>query len=223
MIDGNTPYYTLVSSLPGLPAEYEQLHVPISRPRLEDRLQSVEQETRQFIDLLLLLLSFDSNPREESGKKAQARYAELSGSIDDRQIRKLFATVIDVRDLLAALRARILEQEPPHFLGAYGPRIRRNWHHLDFRLGHRFPWIQEVARHLANNRILAAEKKMSQICWSELRRLGQRHHFTLRALLTYLLRWLIIRHWADRNLERGQKRFSTLLDETMNGYGRLFD
>jgi len=223
MLDGSTPYYTLLTALPQMPADFEQMHLPVSGPRLEDRLDTLDEATRNYLNGIFLLLSFDGNERGATEKMMHQRYTETSETSHDGWLRQFLAAVIDVRDIVAALRCRKAGLDPPMLLGKYGPHIKRNWHLADFRLGLRFPWIIEVKRNLENNEILAAERRLSAATWLRLRRISQQHHFTLRALLGYLLQWLLVRNWAERNLELGKKRFTTLLDEAMNGNGRLFD
>jgi len=206
-----------------MPADFEQPHLPLSEPRLEGRLNALDEATRQYIDGIFLLLSFDGGERGASDNKSHQRYSEICATSSDGQLREMLSAVIDVRDIVAALRCRQADRETPPLLGDYGPHIKRNWHQADFRLGLRFPWITDVKRHLENNEILSAEKLIAAATWQRLRHLGQQHHFTLRALLAYLLQWILVRNWATRDPEHGKKRFSALLDEAMNGHGRLFE
>jgi hypothetical protein len=216
-------YYTLLAGLPPMPVDYELHYFPISRIRLEDRLGILEEEAGKFVETIIALLDFETTDSAISEAKANALFTKASEGIDDQDLKDILAVVINVRDIVAALRARKLDRPFPSLLGEYKKHIHRNWNRTDFRLGQRFSWIMELHYYIEGDEILAAERKISAIIWSEVHRRGERHFFTLHALLAYLIQWQIADGWAARDLEKGKKRFGTLLEETLKGYEKLFE
>lgn len=216
-------FYTLLASLPAMPADYRQPHVPISRPRLENRLSMLDDESLAFVDRLFSLLAFDTSAAEQCDPKRQALYTRIVQAMPDQAIQELVDLLIDATDIAAALRARLQKKEPPAMLGRYSDHIKRHWRHPQFNLGLRFSWINTVGQLLKNERVVQAETVLYQALWQQLRRHGGRHHFSLPALITYLIQWHLIGRWSMREEKAGTKRFTSLLDEAMNGYDTLFE
>jgi len=183
----------------------------------------LEDEAQTFVETIIALLDFETADPSISETRANALYTRATEGIDDQNLKDILAVVINVRDIVAALRARKLDRHFPSLLGEYKKHIHRNWHRPDFRLGQRFSWIMELHHHIERDQILAAERKISAIIWSEVRRRGERHFFTLHALLAYLIQWQIADGWAARDLEEGKKRFGTLLEEALKDYGKFFE
>lgn len=215
-------YYTLLASLPAMPTDYRQPHTPISWLRLEGRLAILDKDTRKLVNSLFSLMNFDTSEAGRIDRKNQELYRQLTETMTDSQQRELLDLLIDTRDIVAALRARRQQQPPPPMLGNYAVHIKWNWHQADFRLGLRFPWINPVRHFLDNDQISKAEDRIFHALWQEVRRHGERHHFSLPALIAYLLQWHLVSTWSARDEKRSRQRFTKLLEEAVNGYDALF-
>lgn len=214
-------YYTLLTSLPAMPKDFRQAHVPISWPRLEDRLAMLDEESRETVDLLFSLMAFDTSEAKKCDLKRQALYIRLREVIPD-QTKELIDLLIDAADITAALRARHRKKEPPAMLGSYADHIKRHWQHPQFQLGRRFTWINTVGQLLKNEQIFQAEDEIYQAMWQFLRRHDEPHYFSLAALITYLIQWQLVDRWSAREEKTGAKRFTSLLEEVIDGYDTLF-
>lgn len=218
MNSASNTYYTLLASLPAMPADYRQPHVPISWPRLEDRLAMLDHEPREFVALLFALMDFDTSEAARSDTKQKAIYQKLAGAVTDEQLRELIDLFVDARDIVAALRARHQQQPPPSMLGNYAGHIKRNWQQPDFRLGLRFTWVNDVRHFLDSGQVSQAENALTVTIWRHLRRHGEGHNFSLPALVVYLMQWHLVSGWSARDAKIGMQRFTTFLGEATNGY-----
>lgn len=216
-------YYTLLASLPTMPADYRQPHVPISRPRLEDRLAMLDEENRLLVDLLFALMAFDTSAAAQCDPEKRALHERLIAAMPDQATREPVELWIDAMDIAAAHRARQQKKEPPAMLGSYADHIKRHWQHPQFNLGLRCSWIAKVGQRLENAQIVQAEDAVYQAIWQQLRRYGERHYFSLPALVTYLIQWHLVSRWAVRDKKIGADRFTSLLHEAINGHDALFN
>jgi hypothetical protein len=208
-------YPTLMCSLPPLPAEFEQPHVPISRPRLEDRLQMLADWE---VDMIRTLEKFWRWKSESDGEKPSDLYEKLIGMSHKTELLECINVLADIRMLTVAVRSRILKKKIKYPVGQYGPHIIRNWQVPDFGLGLRFPWLTEFRNQLENRRYAEAERKVCRLVWQEMAKIADRHHFDLSAVIAYLVRWDLINRWAVRDLDKGLDRFNTLVKEAIGDY-----
>ncbi|MEJ2689898.1 MAG: DUF2764 family protein [Deltaproteobacteria bacterium] len=181
----------------------------------------LDEESRGIVDLLFSFIAFDTSEAKVCDPKRLALYKKLRKAIPD-QTEELVALLIDAADIAAALRARHQKKEPPAMLGSYADHIKRHWQHPQFRLGLRFPWINTVGQLLNNGQIFQAEDEIYQAVWQLIRRQGERHHFSLAALIAYLIQWQLVSRWSAREEKIGAKRFTSLLEEVIDGYDTLF-
>jgi len=216
-------FYTLLTSLPAMPADFRQPHLPISRPRLEDRLSMLDRDSLAFVDLLFSLMAFDTSAAEHCDPERQVLFEKIHEAMPDQAIRRQIDFLIDSWDIAAALRARQHKKQPPLMLGQYAGHIRRFWQHPQFNLGLRFTWINTVVQLLKNDRIVQAENEIYQAVWQMVRQQTEQHYFSMSALITYLIQWHLISRWSARDEKTGAKRFTSLLAEAIDGYDTLFE
>lgn len=216
-------YYTLIASLPAMPTDFRQPHVPISRPRLEDRLSMLDSESLAFVELLFSLMAFDTSAAEHCDPVRRSLFEKLIETQPNQATRHLIDLLFDSWDIAAAIRARQHNKKPPPMLGQYADHIRRFWQHPQFNLGLRFSWINKVDQRLKNGEIVQAENEIYQAVWQLLRRQAEQYPFTLAALVTYLIQWHLVSRWSVRDEKIGINRFTSLLEEAIDGYDTLFE
>lgn len=208
-------YPTLICSLPRLPADFEQTHVPISRPRLENRLQMLEEPDAALIHTLECFWRWEFYRPDRPPAKL---YAELLAMTADAGLLECIDRLTDIRVLTVVVRARLLNQKMAQPPGRWGAHITRNWRLADFGLGRRFPWLPEFRQLLENKQYTRAERQLCRTVWQEMKRVADWHQFELPAVISYLVRWDLINRWAVRDYARGVNRFNTLVEEAIGDY-----
>ena len=219
----STNYYTLVGSLPALPRHFEEAdRVPISELRLVERLKMLEPHDAEVIEKMADFLAWERQPLELTDQDVFHRYNRFMDTISSHFARDLIERAMTNRTIIAALRCRRLQLDPP--LGAIpvASHIARNWNHPDFRLGGRFPWISDVDALLSGDSPFELERKILNIVWQNVSRLAEQCHFTFEAVVLYLIRWEIVYRWTQRNAEVGQEKFDQLVAEAMGEYAEMW-
>ena len=126
--------------------------------------------------------------------------------------------------IVAALRRRRRGLALPTVgIGQWFEHIRHNFNQPDFRLGQVFPWIPEFDRLLAQRRCadpLPAD--MLGATWTYLKKRAEDYYFSFEAVVLYIARWDIIRHWQQLQAERGRAIFETLVTEALGEYAKLY-
>mgnify|MGYP001064687674 CR=1 FL=1 len=204
---------TLVASLPRLPSDFEQPHVPISRPRLENRLQMLPEEELELVRLVDGFWRWEYQERE-----GPDIYAAMVSRIDNPAVLECIQVLADIRMLTVAVRARLRGGKPEAVVGRWGEHILRNWQTPDFGLVLRFPWLTEFRGLLENKDYAGAERRVCRIVWHEMARAAENHYFDLTVIISYLVRWDIINRWAVRDHARGVDRFTALVKEAIGDH-----
>ena len=102
-------YYTLMGSLPALPTRFEDAgRVPISHPRLEDRLKMLEAEDAEVIEQMADFLVWDRQPGDRTDEQIVRQYEQFTNSVKNRFTRDLMEERMGMRTIIAALRRRRL-------------------------------------------------------------------------------------------------------------------
>ena len=106
-------YYTLIASLPPLPAHFDVERTPVSRPRLRHLLKQLADDDADTVRQLASFFSWDRQLIDQTDEDIRRRYEVL---MHNRQplIRELVNHRINVRTIVAALRRRRDGLEPPH-------------------------------------------------------------------------------------------------------------
>lgn len=221
-------YHALLAGLPPLPPSFEQPRPPISRPRLEKRLDLLPPRERRIIALLEDVTRWAHLPLEHSDADYLDRYRQAMAELTSPVLREAVDRRLDLRTVVANLRARRLGLEPPsrerpRGAGRYLEAIRRRWTAPHFGLELALPWLPEVRSLLQSDHPLALERLLLGLVWRGYRRLAEGHYFNLEALALYVLRWDVVDRWVAYDAEAGRRRFGELVEQGMVGHERIFD
>ena len=218
----STTYYTLIGSLPALPKHFAEAdRVPISQLQLAERLKLLTAQDAQIVEKITDFLVWERQPLEQSDEEVVRHYVALAEELD-RFSRELIQYAMSVRTILAGLRCRRLQREPPEGIAPLATHIAKNWQHPDFQLGSQFPWISDVDTQLRGDAPFDLEKTKLDIAWRRAKRLADQYHFTFEAVLLYLIRWEIVFRWTQRSEEAGTRKFEHLVSQAMGPYANMF-
>ena len=223
MIHLSTNYYTLIGSLPALPQSFEQAErVPISPLKLDERLKMLVPRDARVVEKMSDFLVWERQPLERSDAEVVARYENLLVEVDDRFAQELIRDTLAARTVLAGLRCRRLQRDPPQGVAPWAAQIARNWNHPDFRLGRQFPWILDVDRQLSGDAPFDLERSRIEIGWRQLKQLSEQYDFGFEAVLLYLMRWELVYRWTRRDADAGHAKFETLVTDAMGDFAQMF-
>jgi len=156
-------YTTLMSSLPHLGQLFAAKQTPLSRIRLETRLQMLETEDRALLREIEKLLQWWNHSIRRSDAEIAALARQLMSTLRDELLRDIVSWRLELRTLVAALRRRKLGQKAPSGLRDWGfgrwlDQIRRYWSEPGFRLEGVFPWVLEADRLLKEQDTVGLER-----------------------------------------------------------------
>lgn len=219
-------YYDLIASLPHLPHFEQAEWLPITRLRLNQRLQLLKpahaDQLRRARSLVLW------RPPQLLGKTDAAvvtEYAALMDSPLDASLREYVAFRMDQQTLLAALR-RKREQQPlpdeptPWGIGPRVHHIRKHWDEPDLRLAHVYPWIAPARELLTAGDARGLERLMMDVTWRWLGRCAERSMFGFEAVFSYFFKWDILQAWLAGDPDRATVRFRDLIEEVTHAEHR---
>ena len=216
-------YYLLICSLPALPPRFDVDRLPITLERLQGRLRLLEPEDAREISRMLDFLAWSHQFAEADDAAVVKRYGELMQEVTNPLIREVFAVGMDVRMIVAALRRRRHGLGPPTVgFGQWFDHIRRHFNQPDFRLGHVFPWILPFAHMLEQGDVLNLYRRVLGESWAYLKKRAEDYVFSFEAVVLYIARWDIIRHWQQLQAERGRAIFEALVTEALGEYAKLY-
>lgn len=219
----STRYYTLIGSLPALPRRFDEVEgVPISQLRLEERLKMLEPHDAEVIEKMSEFLAWERQPLERTDEDIVRHYQKFTNETGNRFARELIAYIMAIRTVLAGLRCRRLQQEPPPGVPTLAAQMSRNWNHPDFGLGTQFPWIAAVDEQLKGDSPFELERMRIDLSWRRARRLSEGYFFTFEAVLLYLIRWDLVDRWTQRDAQAGQQKFEQLVTDAMGDYAHMF-
>ncbi len=223
MIWFETAYYTLLGSLPALPRHFEDVdRLPISRIKLDERLQMLEPADAEIMEQMADFLVWERQPLERTDAHVLEHYEQFMESVGSPFARDMIDYAVKARSLVACLRNRRLGSET-----AVGPKqlaehVRRNWKHPEFRLGHQYPWIADVNTQMMGDEPFETERVIANIIWKRCKHLADRYLFTFEAVILYLIRWDLAHRWMQRDEVLGQKKFEALAVEAMGEFADMF-
>jgi hypothetical protein len=216
-------YYLLICSLPALPPRFDVDRLPITLERLQGRLRLLEPEDAREISRMLDFLAWSHQFAEADDAAVVKRYGELMQEVTNPLIREVFAVGMDVLMIVAALRRRRHGLGPPTVgFGQWFDHIRRHFNQPDFRLGHVFPWILPFAHMLEQGDVLNLYRRVLGESWAYLKKRAEDYVFSFEAVVLYIARWDIIRHWQQLQAERGRAIFEALVTEALGEYAKLY-
>jgi hypothetical protein len=215
-------YYDLVASLPAMPRYFEVDRVPITRPRLEKRLQMLKPEDAEVVEQLQAFLLWDRQPPDRTDEDMISRYKQLMTTTRNRLARHIVAFRLDVRTIMSGLRRRRRGLSPPPGVGQWVDHIRRNWEHPDFKLRWQHPWIAQADQLLGTTDCLALERILLGVTWNRWAKLAEQYFFTFETVLLYLARWEIVHRWTSQDAAQGRERFERLVTESLGEHAHPF-
>ncbi len=221
MVRSNS-YYFLIASLPAMPRHFEVERVPITLPRLVERLEVLEPADARVVKQLRSFLVWDRQPPDRTDEEMISRYEQIMSATRNRLARHAVAFRMDVRTITSGLRRRRRGLGPPPGVGQWVEHIRKNWEHPDFKLGRQHPWIPKVDRLLGTTDCLAVERTLLEVTWNRWNKLAEQYFFSFEAVLLYLARWEIVNRWTSLDAELGRQRFEQLVTESLDEYVNLY-
>ena len=183
----------------------------------------IEQLNLSAADLVVVVLDWSRRFSEATDTAVVKRYGELMQEVTNPLVREVFAADMDVRMIMAALRRRRHGLGPPTVgFGQWVEHIRRHFNQPDFRLGHVFPWILPFAHMLEQGDVLNLYRRVLGEIWVYLKKRAEDYDFSFEAVVLYIARWDIIRHWQQLQAERGRAVFEPLITEALGEYAELY-
>jgi len=229
-------YYALVTSLPHMPHFTRLRHAPMTRLRLDQRLNALAPEDRDQIaraeplaawnpEIALLRMQPDHGFSAEAELSASGTLGDvLRGSFDPGILDYLHLRR-DQRLILAALRLRrrgMPEAMLARLDTAFAPpgivmHLRMRWQESDFGLGRQHPWITEAAQLLERRDACGLQSLVMQVAWRRLGRLrDDSDPFGLRAVAAFVFAWQIACAWTGHDATAASARFHQLLDQALS-------
>ena len=217
-------YYMLIGSLPALPPHFERAEqVPISKLRLQERLRMLEPEDALTVEKLTDFLVWDRHPLDYGDEEILHRYHQFMEEESHEFLRRLMDYAMTVRIMVAAMRRRRMDLDPPELLGRWHHTIVENWKRPDFGLGALLPWLGEVQACFDQDRPEELDQILLNVAWTWIRSEAGRYDFaSFEAVILYLFRWEIVYRWTSRDAEAGLDRFETLVASAMAEYENMF-
>ncbi len=216
-------YFTLIGSLPALPAEYSQAdRSPISQRVLANRLKMLQPVDASVVEQIADFLVWERQPLERTDREVVEHYHQFMETVPDRFARYLIEQVMSFRTIISALRCRRLDIEMPLGGPPITATIARNWNQPDFHLGAQFPWIAEMDAMLNGDSPFEIERMKLDITWKFAKRTAEQFHFSFEAVVLYLMKWEVVQRWILRDAEAGQEKFNQLVSEAMGDFKDLY-
>ncbi|SRR6056297_2532209 len=215
-------YHTLIASLPTLPPTFDVERLPITLPRLTERLKMLDEDDAVVLDQVRSFLIWDRQPVERTDPQVKHIYDELRRTITNKLLLSMIQSRMDMRTIISAIRRRRFGLEPPEGVGQWVEQIRRNYSHPTFGLQNAHPWIGPFEECLGQGDALEAQRTLFTYSYRNWSRMAEQYTFSFEAVMLYLARWEIIDRWTSCNFEAGQTRFDRILSETLGEYSQLF-
>ncbi|MBX3416784.1 MAG: DUF2764 family protein [Pirellulaceae bacterium] len=205
-----------------MPKHFDVERVPISAPRLEERLKMLAEEDAQVVRQWTGFLNWDRQVLDRTDEDVAKGYHEMMARISNETLREMIEFRMDTRTIIAAVRRRRAGLPPPTGVGQWVEQIRGNYDHPEFRLQGRFGWIGKLDQALQSGEAMVAQRLLFEANYRNWARMAERFTFSFEAVLLYLARWEIIDRWTSRNESAGKLRFETMITETLGEYAHLF-
>jgi len=221
-------YVTLMASLPPhVPSLFANRQTPISRLKLDERLQMLEPQNAADLALIEDLLHWDRMSMETTDVRMIERGRQARDRLENEFIEDIIRWRLEMRTVVAALRQRRLGRAAPAAgsrwgYGAWSRRIEAHWHQPAFGLERIYPWLSEADRLLKESDFLALERLLLSEVWSYYGRVVGDHYFDFEAVVVYVLRWDVIDRWSRYNGEAAARRFERMVEDALGEYAEMF-
>ena len=219
-------YYMLMARLPPLPALFTSDDPPISRLRLNRRLEMLEPVDRAELASIEVLMRWDLLPLEMTDREILERANDVFPRIRSDVLCNVVMWRLELRTIVAALRRRALGKPAPTSEESWGygrwvRHIEKNWMAPDFGIGAVLPWLSEFSRLIEEGDSLGFERRLLGVAWTYMSRAAHGHFFTFEAVALYVLRWDVIARWTAYDGQRARERFNRLLVDGLGDYEDL--
>lgn len=217
------PYLTLVCSLPGFDALFAQKIPPLSRLRLNNRLQQLSAEHQQQLAIAEQILDWSSWQAGAQDPQSYAQIQRLLHQLHDPRVTQLVQEKLDLRAINAAIGYRqraLFRQQAPEgnwCVSRLRSRLEQHWLEEDFSLGQAFPWITDAVALIRAQQTLALEKLILQQAWNHLLRQSPEDEFSFFAVVIYVLKWNIAERWSRIDSNNARLRFNETLMQLCAG------
>jgi hypothetical protein len=216
-------YVMLIACLPRSERLFLAKQPPISRLKLERRLQQLSPEHREVLRQVETALNWRDIELGASDAAVLERAERAIAALDSQSLRDVIRERLELRTCLAALRRRARGEGPPPASERWGfgrwlRRIEQCWGEAGLGIERVFPWIVQADQLLRQPDPEALERLILERYFRALHRHGQRHAFDLEAVVIYVLKWDIFDRWASANREGAARRFDALTEEGLGAY-----
>ena len=220
---GRPAYYTLIGSLPAMPAHFELAErMPISRLSLHERLKLLEPSDAASLQEMSGFLVWERQPVERTDSQVVEYYEKFMASSRHALVRQIITYGMQVRTIVAAFRARRLELDPPIGISPLTEKIARQWKAPTFGLENEYPYVTSIQQSLEGDTPADLERLGLGILWDQLARLSGEYHQGFEFVVLYLFKWEIVSRWLGRDAQQGQDRFSGLVQAALGPYQDMF-
>lgn len=221
------PYIMLMSSLPKPERLSQVKRPPLSRLKLEQRLNLLSATDANSLRLVENALDWGHMAATTKDSDVIARARKAIAGLHNTTLKTIVRDRLEIRTCVAALRRRLRGEAAPgntHWgFGRWVGHIQRNWSEADFRLGHIFHWLPEADLLLSKSDSNALEHLLLEQAYLRLQRVADNHEFDIEAVIIYVLRWNIIDRITRYNAQAAEKRFADLTDAGLGEYANLFN
>ena len=223
---GSNDYVTLIASLPPLGQLFKASQTPMSRLRLERRLQLLKEEDRTLLARIesVVQWSHQAAPWSDAAtvKTAYALLQELPVTLAD-----LVSYRLQVRTCIAALRMRRdrLPAPGPDVEWGFGECRRlvvTHWDTEDFNLRYLYAWLPDASRLIMQGDAVGLERLLLREAWRILDLAAQGHYFDFEAVVIYVMRWNIMDRWSKYDAQQADLRFDELISAGRHRFENMF-
>jgi hypothetical protein len=215
-------YITLVVSLPYLPPFEKAERLPITRLRLQQRLNILSADHAQQLANAEALISWRPTLlKPKSDKDMAARYRVLLQNTTHPLLRDFVAFRIDQQTVVAALRLREAGLEAETFaqlagLNRWTRHIVAHWNDADFQLSFMYPWLPEALRLLKARDACGLDRLLMTVVWQRLSRMSDSNPFGFEAVFAFVFKWDMLQAWFARDPIKAKSRFQEIITEVRN-------
>ncbi len=219
-------YIMLMASLPRPGPLFAEKQTPLSRFRLDRRLQQLEPEDAALLAAVERAVEWRRIENGATDETVLQRARDALALTKSRTLRGLIERRMEIRTCLAALRRRAAgeaapPEDEPWGYGRWRRLMARNWRAPGFGVERMFPWLKEADRLLKENDAYGLERLVVEVVYRDLSRSGGLHQFDIEAVVIYVLKWSVIDRWSRYNAEAAARRFQQLLDAGLDAAAHL--
>lgn len=218
-------YYQLVASLPALPYFRRARLLPMSRKRLEDRLEFLHEEDLAELTRTEGLVSWHRQPVTRTTEEITEMYDELMATTCNRALRSIVDFRMTMRTVIVALRLKRLGRRVPSGrwgVGRYTRMIEWRWAEPEFGLVAVFPWIPRAQALLDQGDAMGLEGLLMDQSWKQLSQVADRHPFGFEQVFAFVFKWDIVHRWLSYDADKARERFEELILEVTSDHQDLF-